>query len=146
MLLLSTLVGCLHLGLRPVDVYDPAVLSRVFGDVEVLAPVAEPGIDEAARGALMTALVARGAMGEGPAVRVTIVEASLEPALRGDAATGALWYRVRLVAHVEEQGRARDFVLQDWVAEDGQVPDRARIFRGLSERLAQQVAGWLVGG
>lgn len=137
MLLLSTLLACLHLGVRP-----PAA---VFGGVEVYAPVAEPGVDEALRSALLRALAARQATAaSGATVEVRITEAALTPAVRGDPAApgGGLWYLARLRADVDAGGRARSFEVRDWVPETGAVPDRAAVFDALAGRLAAEAAAW----
>lgn len=139
MLLLSTLVACLHLGVRPP--------SASFSAVDVRAPVAEPGVDEALRGALLRALAARGATGrDGAALGVAITEAALVPSVRGDpaAAGGGLWYEARLVARVTVGTRSRSFEVRDWVPETGAVPDRAAVFDRLCERLGQAIAAWAV--
>jgi hypothetical protein len=131
-LLLSTLIACFHLGLRPSD--------ALFGEVNVSAPVAEPGIDEALRGALLRSLAARDAVGDGPTLEIVVVEAALTPTVRSDA--GGLWYVARLQARASVSGHERMFSVQDWVAETGSVPDRAHVFVGLAEALSAQVAAW----
>lgn len=135
MLLLSTLLACFHLGLRPSSV--------VFGEVSVQAPVAEAGVDEALRGALLRALAARGAVGAGgagPALELVVVDAALTPSVRSDAA--GLWYVARLQVRATAGARERVFSVQDWVAETGNVPDRARVYAGLAERVSTQIAVW----
>lgn len=148
MLLLSTLVACLHLGLVPPDSVGGAGSDAVFGDIEISAPVAEPGVDEALRTALSQALAARGGLGGGPVLAVTITNAALDPTLRGDPAGqgGGLWYRATLVARVDTPSRSRAFVVTDWVLETGQVPDRARVYSALADRLGVQIAAWAVSG
>ncbi len=151
MLLLSTLVACLHLGVRPPGGGDEPLAydaQHVFSGVQVQAPVAEPGVDEAVRSALWRALAARGALGGGLPLAVTVTEASLDPAVRGDSAAtgGGLWYRARLVARVNAPDRARTFSLEDWVPETGAVPDRQHTFEALAERLAQEIGAWATSG
>ncbi|MSP55694.1 MAG: hypothetical protein EXR69_08855 [Myxococcales bacterium] len=148
MLLLSTLVACLHIGLLPRGGGDVDVPHAVFGSVDVTAPVSEPGVDEAVRTALSLALAARHGLGEGSALSVTIIEAGLEPALRGDPAGpgGGLWYRARLAARVHTPSRSRTFVVVDWVAETGRLPDRPRVYAALADRLSVMIAAWAMGG
>lgn len=120
----------------------------VFSGVEVLAPVAEPGVDEVLRSAVLRTLAARGALSGGSALTLTVTVASLDPAVRGDgaAAGGGVWYRARLVAHADTGVRARTFTVDDWVPETGAVPDHERVFRALAERLAQEIGAWATGG
>jgi hypothetical protein len=132
MLILSTLLACIHLGLRPSD-------AR-FGEVNVSAPVAEPGIDEVLRGAVLRALAAREAVGDGPTLDLVVVDAALTPSVRGDA--GGLWYVARLEVRARASTFEHTFSAQDWVAETGSVPDRARVFSGLADALSMQVAAW----
>lgn len=106
-------------------------------------------MDEALRGALLRALAARGAVGAGgaggavgagPALELTVVDAALTPSVRSDAA--GLWYVARLEVRATAGARERVFSVQDWVAETGNVPDRARVYSGLAERVSAQIAVW----
>jgi len=153
-LLLSTLVACLHLGVladSPVPAGHFNVDQRVFGEIRVYAPVAEPEIDELLESGVARALAARGigpgaAAGstEGAVMVLTVTTAALDPALRGDAAAvgGGTWYRARLVVSVSTPSRQRTFSVSDWVPETGGVPDRVRALSGLVERLSDEVGAW----
>ncbi len=154
MLLLSTLVACLHLGLLgdvPTSGAQSLADPLVFSEVRVYAPVAERGIDEMVRSGVVQELAARGiglgaAAGSpsGDVMLLTVTAAALDPALRGDpgAVGGGTWYRARLVVDVSTASRQRTFSVSDWVPETGGVPDRTRAMEGLARRLAAEVGAW----
>ncbi len=142
--ILSTLLGCLHLGLIPTNVGADAVGRPVFSEVQVLAPVAEPGVDEAMKSDVTRDLAARGALGGDAPLVVTITEAALDPAMRAapTGPGGGIWYHARLVARVDRGPVGRTFSVEDWVGDTGQIPDRKRIFDALSQRMSEQIGGW----
>lgn len=154
MLLLSTLVACLHLGVlgdAPVRAGQSSADDRVFREIRVYAPVAEPEIDQLVQSGVVRALAARGigpgaaaGSGDGAVMLLTVTTAALDPALRGDSAAvgGGTWYRARLVVTVSTPTRQRTFSVSDWVPETGGVPDRARALSGLVERLSAEVGAW----
>ncbi len=118
----------------------------------VVAPVAEPGVDDALRAALARAMPSSPTTGEAPQAQVRIVTASWEPSpLASDVAGGSLTWRAVLVVEVQvpEQGpplatlRAERAV----AARDagGAVDARAAAFAALAAELAPAIAACLRG-
>ena len=140
MAILSTLLlACaLHVGTIPV--------SHRWRLEAVDAPVAEPGVDEQVRSAVLDALAARRALGEdGVPLRVTVVEASCSPARRsGDV----LLYEARLA--VIFSGEGHDSTRRQWrtfvdpgTAGEGRAA-REAAFADLARRVAEDGVSWLL--
>jgi hypothetical protein len=132
---LSLLAACtLHFGVRPVEGWR---VDRVD------APVAEPDVDTALRGAVEAALAARGASGDRP-LTITIERAEWTPARRdGDTLVYVASLRLRVLGAAREGSfDLREDVLAPATSEEARSV-RAAAFRRLADRAAGQVAAWL---
>lgn len=112
----------------------------------MLAPVAEPDVDESVRAAMAAALAARGATGTEP-LTVTVTRAELLPSQRGEA---GLVYEARLDLQIAGGGRSRQLVVRELVPDPGTAAEaqsaRAQVFAALADRAAALAVAWLVDG
>lgn len=112
---------------------------------EVRAPVAEPGVGDAVRRALLADLAARGALDPaGPGLDVEVRTADWTPSRRAGA---VLLYDARLVVRVGAGEGSREAWAQRSVPDPGvaaAVPElRARVFGELADQVAQELAAWV---
>ena len=139
MILSTLLAACaLHIGTIPA--------SHVWRVESVLAPVAEPGVDEQVRSAVLDALAARSAHdAEGEALRLTVVEASFTPTRRSGE---VLLYEARLA--VVFAGGECESTRRRWrtVVDPGTAGDarsmREAAFAELARRVADDGVSWLL--
>lgn len=130
--------GChLHLGVAPAD--------STYRLAAVYAPVAEPGVDEAVRAAVLDALAARRAHDAGgEPLTVTVERADFVPGRRGE---GGLVYEARLVVRLEVGTRARvvsaSRPVLDGGGSSGVAELRARVFGELAREVAADGIVWL---
>lgn len=137
-MLLVGLLGCaVHLGTVP---------TAGFSVVELRAPVVEPGVDEAVRGAVIEALATRGAVGPAP-LSLTVERADWRPGRRsGDIVVYDATLSVRFVAGA----RVRVVTATAPYADPGTSGLAATLrhasFEDLSRRVAAEGVAWLVLG
>lgn len=125
------LFGCsVHLGTVPVE-------GR-WSVATVDAPVAEPDVDAWMAEALAAALASRGALDpSGPAVTVTVTDASFTPARR---AGDTLLYDARLTIVVEAGGRTATRTRTWSVVDPGDAAGARALREATFRTLARQVA------
>lgn len=133
--LLVLFVGCvLHLGTVP---------SPGFAVVEVSAPVAEPGVDEAVRREVGHALGGQAAVGATP-LRLTVERADWRPGRRtGDVVLYEATLAVRFRTEVAERLVTESTVVADPGSAAAAVPARAAAFAELAKRVAADGVAWL---
>lgn len=136
--LLWWFAGCvLHLGTVP---------TPGFAVAEVSAPVAEPGVDEAVRGAVGQALASRRASGAEP-LTLIVERADWAPGRRSGE---VVIYEATLAVRFRAQGRERLVVAGTVAADPGSaaaaVELRESTFAALAERAAEEGVTWLVLG
>lgn len=137
-MLLPLFAACaLHLGTLPAEGWSV---------VEVLAPVAEPGVEEEVRGAVVAALAGRGAAGASP-LQLAVERAEWRPGRR----TGeAVIYDATLAVRFRTGARERAVVVSTAVPDPGDaaaaVGVRAATFADLARRAAAEGVTWLVLG
>ena len=112
---------------------------------EVLAPVAEPGLDLALRDAFMAELSGANLLGsqDVPAFRIEVLGADWVPAGRSE--TGVL-YEARLSILLSAGSRQQTFSLSRLSPDPGAalvVATRARIFEELAAIAAARAVSWL---
>lgn len=103
--------------------------------------MAEPGVGEAMRSALVASLGARNALG-GPPLDVEILVAEWRPSRRAGT---TLLYDARLVVRARAGDQTREVVASTSHADPGSAatPElRARAFEALAEELAVDLAAW----
>ena len=109
------------------------------------AAVAEPGVGDAVRAALLEGLAARGALD--PAGSPLVVEVRSADWLPSRRSGETLIYDARLVVRVTAGGASRDAWALQAVPDPGvaaAVPElRARVFVELSQQVAQELAAWV---
>lgn len=136
--LLFLLSACsLHLGTVP---------TAGFVLTEVVAPVVEPGVDEAVRGAVGRALSARKADGTSP-LSIRVERADWRPGRRvGEVVT----YDATLSLRFQTSGRERTVTMSSAYPDPGSAgaadAARAAAFVDLAERAAEEGVTWLVLG
>lgn len=136
--LLLLLASCsLHLGTVP---------TPGFVLTEIVAPVAEPGVDDAVRGAVDRALSARNADGD-TAVSIRVERADWRPGRRvGEVVT----YDATLALRFRTGERERSVVVTSPFPDPGTAAAgdlaRAAAFVQLAERAAEQGVAWLTLG
>lgn len=131
------LAGCLHLGVAPP--------RSTWSVAEVRAPVAEPGVGDALRSALLADLSAGRALDPAaPALRVEVVAADWVPARRsGDVLAYDLSLRVRVEAGERTwESRAETSLLDP--GPGGAAPEaRARAFEALAAQVSREIVARL---
>lgn len=149
MMALWILFACeLHVGRPPTGGIAYSVRA-------VHAPVAEPGLPDALRGATAGALSSRGALGGTVGVEIRVLDASVAV----EAASGpSRVYRARLEAAWQVLGPSprrlvlaaeRSYVVSLDAADGGTVTGaaaRAAAFDGLARELADDAAEWILYG
>lgn len=131
------LLACVvHVGIAP-----PA---HTWSLPSVEAPVAEPGVGDAVREALLARLAARRALDPGAdALHVQVVTADWLPSRRsGDT----LLYDARLVVRAQAGPRTREAWAQASIPDPGSAatPElRARVFADLADQVADELAAWV---
>ena len=117
-----------------------------FAISEVVAPVVEPGVDVAVRGAVDEVLAARSALGPEP-LALRVERADWRPARRaGDVVV----YDATLAVRFRATGRERLVTVSTSLSDPGSAgaadPVRAAAFAGLARRAAEEGVAWLVLG
>ncbi len=132
------LLACsLHFGVAPA--------AHRWSVPEVVAAVAEPGVGDAVRAALLDGLSARGALDPAaPALRVEVRAADWLPSRRSGT---TLLYDARLQVRITAGAQVRDAWAQQSVVDPGvaaAVPElRARVFATLAREVADELSAWV---
>jgi len=132
------LAACVHLGTVPV--------GEGWNVVAAHAPVVEPGVDEAVRGAVVQALAARQAAGPAP-LHVWVERADWRPGRRtGDTVIYDATLAVRFVAGARERTVTASRPVPDPGTAGAAVEVRAAAFLALARQAADEGVAWLVLG